>query len=253
MIAEAAAHLWQSTLFGGAACLAALALRRNRAHVRYWVWFAASAKFLLPFSVLVGIGTLAPHRAATALRPTAWVAAVEEIGQPLVLSAAVETATPAATAARADLLLVAAALWACGFLAVAAFWLLRWRRVQALQSSARALRLPAGLELPVPVMAAPDLIEPGVFGILRPVLLLPEGILEQLDHAQLDAILAHELCHVRRRDNLTATIHMAVQAVFWFHPLTWWIGARLVEERERACDEEVLQRDASRASMPEAS
>jgi uncharacterized protein (TIGR03435 family) len=46
---------------------------------------------------------------------------------------------------------------------------------------------------------------------------------------------------MRRRDNLTAAIHMVVQAVFWFHPLVWWLGARLVEERERACDEEVLR------------
>jgi uncharacterized protein (TIGR03435 family) len=72
-------------------------------------------------------------------------------------------------------------------------------------------------------------------------LLLPEGIGERLNPAQLDAILAHELCHVRRRDNLTSAIHMAVQAVFWFHPLVWWLGARLLDERERACDEEVLR------------
>ena len=45
---------------------------------------------------------------------------------------------------------------------------------------------------------------------------------------------------MRRRDNLTSAIHMIVEAVFWFHPLVWWIGARLVEERERACDEAVL-------------
>jgi uncharacterized protein (TIGR03435 family) len=90
-------------------------------------------------------------------------------------------------------------------------------------------------------MSVPDLIEPGIFGIIRPVLLLPEGIEDRLDRAQLDAILAHELCHVRRRDNLTATIHMMVQAIFWFHPLVWWLGARLVDERERACDEEVLR------------
>jgi len=44
----------------------------------------------------------------------------------------------------------------------------------------------------------------------------------------------------RRRDNLTAAIHMVVEAIFWFHPLVWWFGARLVEERERACDEAVL-------------
>jgi uncharacterized protein (TIGR03435 family) len=71
--------------------------------------------------------------------------------------------------------------------------------------------------------------------------LLPEGITERLTPEQLAAIVAHELCHVSRRDNLAAAIHMIVEAVFWFHPLVWWIGARLVEERERACDEEVIR------------
>jgi uncharacterized protein (TIGR03435 family) len=110
---------------------------------------------------------------------------------------------------------------------------------------AHAINIPTGLPIPVPVMSAPDLIEPGVIGILRPVLLLPEGIEDKLNQRQLDAILAHEFCHVERRDNLTAAIHMAVQSIFWFHPLTWWIGTRLVAERERACDEEVLRRGYS--------
>jgi TonB family protein len=56
-----------------------------------------------------------------------------------------------------------------------------------------------------------------------------------------EAILAHEVQHVRRRDNLAAAMHMFVEAIFWFHPLVWWLGARLVEERERACDEAVLR------------
>ena len=42
--------------------------------------------------------------------------------------------------------------------------------------------------------------------------------------------------NIRRRDNLTTAIHMGVEALFWFHPLLWWLGARLMEERERACD-----------------
>jgi uncharacterized protein (TIGR03435 family) len=53
--------------------------------------------------------------------------------------------------------------------------------------------------------------------------------------------MAHELSHMRRRDNLTAALHMLVEAVFWFHPMVWWLEARLVEERERACDEAVLE------------
>jgi uncharacterized protein (TIGR03435 family) len=101
--------------------------------------------------------------------------------------------------------------------------------------------LPLPLKLEIQVMSSPVLVEPGVFGILRPVLLLPEGITDRLTPAQLEAILAHELCHVRRRDNLSAAFHMVVEALFWFHPLVWWIGARLVDERERACDEEVLR------------
>src|SRR5205814_4016286 len=56
----------------------------------------------------------------------------------------------------------------------------------------------------------------------------------------LDAVLAHELCHIDRRDNHTAAAHMLVEAAFWFHPVVWWIGARLIHERERACDEHVL-------------
>ena len=76
---------------------------------------------------------------------------------------------------------------------------------------------------------------------MRPVLLLPRGISEHLSQAQLGAVLEHELAHWRRRDNLTAAAHMLVEAVFWFHPLVWWIGARLVEERERACDEAVVR------------
>jgi TonB family protein len=71
-------------------------------------------------------------------------------------------------------------------------------------------------------------------------LLWPAGISQHLQDAHVEAILAHEVQHVRRRDNLAAAMHMVVEAIFWFHPLVWWLGARLVEERERACDEAVL-------------
>jgi TonB family protein len=93
----------------------------------------------------------------------------------------------------------------------------------------------------VQVRSAPGLLEPGVVGCLRPILLLPAGIEEHLTPPQLEAVLTHELCHVRRRDNFTAAIHMISEGVFWFHPLVWWIGARLVDEREWACDEEVIR------------
>jgi bla regulator protein BlaR1 len=62
-----------------------------------------------------------------------------------------------------------------------------------------------------------------------------------VEDEHIEAILAHELMHVRRRDNLIAMLHMGVEAVFWFHPLVWWMERRMVEERERACDEAVVQ------------
>jgi hypothetical protein len=55
-------------------------------------------------------------------------------------------------------------------------------------------------------------------------------------------VLAHERAHIARRDNLTAHLQRLVEALFWFHPLVWFIGVRLREERERACDEAVLER-----------
>jgi TonB family protein len=94
-------------------------------------------------------------------------------------------------------------------------------------------------------------LEPGVFGTVSPVLVWPAGISERLSGTQLEAVLAHEIRHVLRRDNLTAAIHMLVEAVFWFHPLAWWLGARLVEERERACDEDVVESGSDRQAYAE--
>src|SRR5579863_7014774 len=59
------------------------------------------------------------------------------------------------------------------------------------------------------------------------------------------------MCHVRRRDNLTFAFHQVVQALFWFHPAVWWIGVRLVEERERACDEAVVQANGAAEAYAE--
>ena len=82
-----------------------------------------------------------------------------------------------------------------------------------------------------------------MFGIIRQVLLLPDSIAAHLEAAQLDAIFAHELYHVcvSPRQPGGGRFYMLVEAIFWFHPLVWWIGSRLIEERERACDEEVVR------------
>jgi uncharacterized protein (TIGR03435 family) len=122
-------------------------------------------------------------------------------------------------------------------LVLAVRWGRSWRELHRLRRGARRL----SLDFPVPVVATDTAIEPGVFGLLRPVLLLPEGLDQRLAPEQLEAVLAHEFCHVKARDNLTGALHVAVASIFWFHPAVWWIGRRLIEERERACDEAVLR------------
>jgi bla regulator protein blaR1 len=229
-------HLWQSTVFAGVAALLAFVLRRNHARTRYWLWLAASLKFLIPFSLLVAVGKQIEWSAATpGVRKLSVV--VERIGQPFALEQPVAAIQPALAHGSSFLPAILLTTWICGFAAVAILWWRRWRRIHT--AARRGAPLPVKID--VPVRSSPALLEPGVFGIFRPVLLLPEGITGHLTAAQLEAVIAHELCHVRCRDNLTAAIHMAVEAIFWFHPLVWWLGARLVEERERACDEEVLR------------
>jgi uncharacterized protein (TIGR03435 family) len=129
------------------------------------------------------------------------------------------------------------AVWLCGFLAFVISWAHTWIRIRSLTHSSSQVDLLGK----VPILISRQLLEPAVFGVFRPVLLLPETINDCLSESQLNAIVAHEMCHIRRRDNLSAAIHMIVQAAFWFHPAVWWIKARLMEERERACDEAVLQ------------
>jgi uncharacterized protein (TIGR03435 family) len=229
-------HLWQSTLCAAAAWLLTLTLRRNGAAVRYWIWLAASAKFLIPFSLLVSAGGQLGWRADSPVAQAQFSSVMDQISQPFAMPAPV--VRPAGDdPAAAVFPSILAGVWLCGFALVFLNWSRLWRRVRAIQRTAT----PLNLDLPIQVCSSTARLEPGVFGIRKPVLLLPEGIAERLTPPQLEAVLAHELCHVRRRDNLTATVHIVVEAIFWFHPLVWWIGERLVEERERACDEDVLR------------
>jgi uncharacterized protein (TIGR03435 family) len=131
-------------------------------------------------------------------------------------------------------------VWLCGFAAITLTRVKQWREIRAVVRASApfgaATPSPAGIE----IRTALTVLEPGVVGLWRPMILLPEGIDSYLTADQLAAVIAHEVCHVRRHDNLTAAIHMAVEAVFWFHPMVWWIGARLVATREQACDEHVV-------------
>ena len=255
--APLADHLWQSTLFAAIAGLLTLLLAKNHASTRYSIWLIASLKFLIPFSLLMAVGSHFQWAHQSAPSPIQVVAAMGSFGEPFAI---VNTASRAIVAKTELQVLVARMLpamllllWCAGFVSVLSYWLFRLRGITAVARNAKTLqegrecsalcRADEALNVShlVRVARSDAVFEPGILGIFHPVLLLPAGITERLSDAQLDAVIVHELCHVRRRDNLAAALHMFVEALFWFHPLVWWLGARLLDERERACDEAVLR------------
>jgi hypothetical protein len=97
------------------------------------------------------------------------------------------------------------------------------------------------------LVVSPAIDQPGVCGVLRPRVVLPAGIGERLSDAELEAVFLHELAHVRRLDNLVSNLHMMLCCLFWFYPVAWLVDRRLLIERERACDDDVLGRACARS------
>jgi TonB family protein len=82
---------------------------------------------------------------------------------------------------------------------------------------------------------------PGVAGLVRPVILLPAATVLGLSPEQLEAVLAHELAHIRRYDYLVNVAQMLVEALLFYHPAVWWVSARVRRERELCCDDEAVR------------
>ena len=90
---------------------------------------------------------------------------------------------------------------------------------------------------PVRVLESAVVQVPAVIGWLRPVILLPATALTGLSPLQLDALLAHELAHVRRYDYLVNLIQSVIETLLFYHPAVWWVSQQVREEREHCCDD----------------
>lgn len=78
---------------------------------------------------------------------------------------------------------------------------------------------------------------PMILGLIKPVILFPIGMINQLETAEVDAILAHELAHFVRKDIYINVIQTMIEAILYYHPAIWWISANIRVERENCCDE----------------
>jgi beta-lactamase regulating signal transducer with metallopeptidase domain len=107
----------------------------------------------------------------------------------------------------------------------------RWRQ------RADEMRRALGIARAVAVRLSDEVLAPCAARLLRPVIWLPLSLLTRMPAEQLEALLAHELAHVARRDWLWNGVQCVIESLLFFHPAMWWLGRRIRQEREHACDD----------------
>ncbi len=143
--------------------------------------------------------------------------------------------------------------WLLGVFGLSTWHLGGWAQLQRMKRRlvsevaaplhARAAELAGrlGIRRAIGLWASPLIDVPAVVGWIKPVILLPVGAVTGLSVEQLEAILAHELAHVRRCDYLINLIQTVVEILGFYHPAVWWISHRIRDERENCCDDLAVQ------------
>ncbi len=141
------------------------------------------------------------------------------------------------------------ALWMLGVLILSARTVGGWLIVQRLRSTATQQIPPAlaasfarlshriGVHSRVALRLSTRIASPLAIGMMRSLILLPASALTTLSADQLEAVLAHELAHIRRADYLWNILQTMIETLFFFHPAVWWVGSSLRQQRELCCDD----------------
>ncbi len=98
-----------------------------------------------------------------------------------------------------------------------------------------------GVSRPVRLLESVAIEVPMVVGLWRPLILVPASTLTGLSVSQLEAILAHELAHIRRHDYLVNLLQALVETALFYHPAVWWLSSRIREEREHCADDVAVE------------
>jgi type II secretory pathway component GspD/PulD (secretin)/beta-lactamase regulating signal transducer with metallopeptidase domain len=246
--------LWQSSLLITVIFVLEFALRRKiRAAIRYALWLVVLVKLLLPPSLALPTSpTWWIHPAApppVKSPPVSFTVTYgEQVAPSFPLPPPPVIPPPRAPAMSfAAWILAAAGVISAGLLA----WLLvRWRQINrtvrratasekltpVLDETRRLTHLRPGIRLKL----TEDSLSPAVCGLFRPVILLPQSLVERLSDAQLRAVLLHEAIHLRRGDVWVNCAQALLQIVYWWHPLLWLANARIRRVREEAVDDAVM-------------
>jgi beta-lactamase regulating signal transducer with metallopeptidase domain/Leucine-rich repeat (LRR) protein len=268
LIGLAWTQTWQVAVVSAVVAIVTALACRRRPHLAYFLWLLVLVKAMTPpvwssptglFSwamaerVVAPAAPLAPRPAP--LPPTIRVAEVapaeESPAVPNVTEPRAAEPVPAATRTieTVEVLLVA---WTIGAVALGTWlgvnWLRLSRRIrstteQPVESIARQfanVKDRVGLRRSVRLLISRESLGPAALGWWRGTVIVPQSVVEQSTHTELDAIFAHELAHLRRFDPLVGTLQLAVQCLWWWHPAIWWANRQVRIERERSCDEAVL-------------
>jgi beta-lactamase regulating signal transducer with metallopeptidase domain len=242
--------LWQGTLvaFG---LRAALSLMRGRSSAARYGVAAGALAALLILPVATAFRSYVPDAEAS-ISPDTGSAVSLPVAQGARVSQPSTGSVPTVAALREILrpyLPALFAAWLAGVALVSLYHLGGWlqaRRLalrgtrpvsEAWMMTLRRLRNRLGIARAVALLESSAVTVPAVVGWLRPVILVPASAFSGLTPEQLEAVLAHELAHVRRHDYLVNLIQAVVESLLFYHPAVWWVSLQVRQERECCCDD----------------
>jgi uncharacterized protein (TIGR03435 family) len=241
--------VWQGALVALVLLAALHTIGRRSARVRYRLCLLALAT-LLALPVVTTASRLGVADSLRSERVTGRpVTVVTDTGSGLAVTLVTSTAVPSVISTLQPWVLP---LWSLGVLLLSLRLVAGGREVRALRRSITAaddvlrdrvasLASRMGLRRAVQIGTSARADGPSVIGWLRPLILLPPATLMGLTTTQLEAVLAHELAHIRRHDYLVNIIQMVAETLLFYHPAVWWVSTRLRIERELCCDDEAVR------------
>jgi len=233
--------LWQGALIAAVASGMLRLLYKRDAQLRYVI--AVIALFSM---VVVPAATFVFYGQAGSLLRDAMLRIATAL-DPAVLSRATAAARPSFHNAEWTTWIVY--LWFVGVALSSLRIIVGWRLTRRLLRTASqavpesVLQTFAGIKArmaftrPVKLLLSEQMDGPAAIGWLKPVVLLPFSAITGLDSAQLQAVLAHELAHIRRHDFFVNVLQQCVESLLFYHPAVWWLSRRIRTEREHVCDD----------------